>query len=299
METQQQKRGGRRVAPKRRRSARLPVALAAIVVALVALMAAALGRGTGRPGGPAPTPPVVQTPEPTPTPIPTPTPEPTPTPMDFSQPVAESPEVEMDYFSDAVFIGDSRTDGFQLYSGVEGADFLSYNGLMVVEVNTKRVIKTSSGEKVTIPTALAWKQYGKVYISLGVNELGYGDNDAYEQAYLELIDTVRSIQPNAVIYIQTLAPVNPEVGRKHGMARYVTNEQIDIYNEILHRVAEEKKAALVDVYACFAGEDGILAAEYASDGVHMTRPGYQVWLKYLMCHVADGEAYWAGQSVAE
>lgn len=300
METQQ-KRHTERHTPKRvrkkRRPSRLPVALAAIVVAVVALLMAALGRGPGKAPDPTPTPAIAQTPEPTP--VPTPTPEPTPTPMDFSQPVAESAPVEMDYFSDAVFIGDSRTDGFQLYSGIKGADFLCHNGMMVVEVNAKKVIKTSDGDKVTIPTALSWKQYGKVYISLGINELGYGDDNAYEQAFLELVDTVRSIQPNAIIYIQTLAPANPEVGKKHDMAKYVTNEQIGIYNEILHRVAEEKRAALIDVYACFADSDGILPAEYASDGVHMTRPGYQVWLDYLMCHTADSEAYWAGQSAAE
>ena len=37
----------------------------------------------------------------------------------------------MDYFADALFIGDSRTDGLRLYSGIKGADFYCYKGLTV------------------------------------------------------------------------------------------------------------------------------------------------------------------------
>ena len=37
---------------------------------------------------------------------------------DFSQPCPESPAVDNSYFEDAAFIGDSRTDGFLLYSGI-------------------------------------------------------------------------------------------------------------------------------------------------------------------------------------
>ncbi|NLF34881.1 MAG: hypothetical protein GX585_02830, partial [Clostridiales bacterium] len=55
-------------------------------------------------------PPPTSTPEPTPTPAPDPTPSPF-VPYDFCRPAPESEEVENSWFSDAVFIGDSRTDG--------------------------------------------------------------------------------------------------------------------------------------------------------------------------------------------
>lgn len=282
-----------------KRPVRLPLIIAAVVIVTVALVAMAFGSGE-----PAPTAaPVQPTATPTPVPTATPTPEPTPTPtpapvMDFTQAVPENEPVEMDYFADAVFIGDSRTDGFQLYSGVTGADFLCYNGLMAVQIESKPVIKTASGDKITVPQALAKKQYKKVYISLGINELGFGDTTEYEAAYAKFIDTVTGLQPDAVIYVQTLPPVNPEVGRKYDMAAYITNEKIDSFNEALRRIAESKSVALADVKACLTDENGILPAEYASDGVHMRRSGYQVWLDYLMNHTVDEEAYWNGRAPA-
>lgn len=60
-------------------------------------------------------------PEPTPTPTPTPVPA-----FDFTQPAPETAPVEDGWFSDAVFIGDSRTDGLRLYSGIRGGGRTSW-----------------------------------------------------------------------------------------------------------------------------------------------------------------------------
>lgn len=104
--------------------------------------------------------------------IPSAAPEPTPVPapaLDFSLPAPETGAVEDDWFSDAVFLGDSRSDGLRLYSGIRGADFLAYKSLMVFQVtgtggvDAKAIPKNGVGDK---KTALAWleeKQYGKVY----------------------------------------------------------------------------------------------------------------------------------------
>ena len=128
----------------------------------------------------APTP----TPEPTPTPTPTPTPEPTPEPTpppDYSQPVPEGEAADPEtWFTDAVFIGDSRTEGFRMFSGVKGASFLTSTGITVFEVMEGKKVIRSGSEKVSILTALGWNTYGKVYISLGINELGYYDAEGFE-----------------------------------------------------------------------------------------------------------------------
>ena len=79
----------------------------------------------------------------------------------------------MDYFADALFIGDSRTDGLRLYSGIKGADFYCYKGLTVFEMDDRAVVELDGG-KYTVEQALEkGPQYAKIYISLGINELGY------------------------------------------------------------------------------------------------------------------------------
>ena len=43
-------------------------------------------------------------------------------------PVAESAPVTDDYFDDVAFVGDSRTDGFRLYSGLERGTYFYVTG---------------------------------------------------------------------------------------------------------------------------------------------------------------------------
>lgn len=53
---------------------------------------------------------------------------------DFSQPAPESPAVDNTYFEDAAFVGDSRTDGFLLYSGIGTGTNLTSNGLSIFKL---------------------------------------------------------------------------------------------------------------------------------------------------------------------
>lgn len=108
----------------------------------VAAMATALADGvypwsTQQGNGPAPQPTPQPRPEPTPEPEPAPVPEPEPAPVPEPEPEpqpqpepgpAPVPEpdsrftqVDASYFDDAVFIGDSHTDGFMDYAGLPNA----------------------------------------------------------------------------------------------------------------------------------------------------------------------------------
>jgi len=228
------------------------------------------------------TPAAVQTPEPTPTATPEPTP--TPIPYDYTLPVAQSEPVEDAWFADAVFIGDSRTDGLRLYSGMRGVDFLCYKGLSVFEVmSDKQVIQTADG-KVGVLQALGGKQYGKVYISLGVNELGYNYDQGYADTYSAMVDKIREMQPEADIYLQLLIPVNEQKCRETNQPYYVTNRQIGIYNDIIRALAAEKQVYLLDVGEIYVDETGEMFYDASFDGVHFNKPGYKQWYEYLKTH---------------
>ena len=277
----------------------LPVLLAALVVCVVLLLLPALGRSTQQTAGvPSPAPsdampqvspemPDVSPAEPTETPAPTPVPTPAPTPSVSPTASEANREVDMSYFSDALFIGDSRTEGLQLYSGIEGATFFCYKGITIFDVmaeDPKKVV-TLDGNKYSVVGALEHTagQFGKVYISLGVNELGYYDDQGYHDKFCALIDEVRRTQPDAVIYLQNVVPVNPELCAKNWPS-YVNNEKVNTYNEILDQVAEEKEVVLLDLHSALGTSDGILAKENTSDGVHFNKAWYQEWLRYLMKH---------------
>lgn len=240
-------------------------------------------------------------PEESETPEPAPVEEPSPAvePYLFGQPVEESEAVEESWFEDAVFLGDSRTEGLQLFSGLRTGDFIWYKGMSVFKVDDPRYRYIEvDGEAMTMMEALALKQYAKVYIMIGINELGY-PAESYEDALRTMVDRVREIQPDAVIYLQTLPPVNETVAKEKGLGSYIKNSRVNAFNEAIYRVAWEKQTALLDVAEVYRTENGDLAADMATDGVHFYRQGYAQWYEYLRTHTLDAERYAAGEPLAE
>ena len=205
---------------------------------------------------------------------------------DFSQPVPEREAVDNSYFADAAFVGDSRTDGLLIYSGVGCGENLTSNGLSIFKLAEKKAIKRD-GVSYTLLEALDLKEYGKVYLSLGVNELGIYNDEGFYQAYCAAIDAIRDSQPNAVIYIQGLIPLNEEVVKSKGGKDYLRNDHLLIYNDLMKKAAQEKRVAFLDLNPYFADETGSLPAEATGDGVHLKGAYYKQWLEYLKCHTVE------------
>ena len=83
--------------------------------------------------------------------------------------------VERNYFDDALFIGDSRTVGISEYGDLNNATFFANTGMSVYNVFEKSVSVPKIG-KLKLEQLLESKKFGKVYIMLGINELGYDMN---------------------------------------------------------------------------------------------------------------------------
>ena len=238
--------------------------------------------------------------------LPEPTPTPTPVPaFDFTQSAPETAAVEDDWFSDAVFIGDSRTDGLRLYSGIRGADFLAYKSLMIFhvvgndQVDQRAVPLNGVGDKKTVLEWLDEKQYAKVYLMFGVNELGYGNDSAFTDAFSRTVDEIRVRQPEAVLYIQSLVPIEPEKAHATNPASWLNNDNVARYNELLRQVCADKGVVYVDVASALVNDAGNLPPEGTTDGIHFTRSWYEKWYAYLKTHTVDPAEYAAGQPVAE
>ena len=214
-------------------------------------------------------------------------PEAAPT-YDFSQPAPASEAVDNSYFEDAAFVGDSRTDGFMIYSGIGCGKNLTSNGLSIFKLAEKKAI-TIDQTQYTLLEALELEEYGKVYLSLGVNELGYHNDNGFYEAYCQAIDMILQSQTKAVIYIQGLIPLNEEVIAETGGASYLKNDHLQTYNDLMKQVAEEKQVVFLDLYSQFAQEDGQLPREASTDGIHLRKAYCEQWLDYLKTHTVSYE----------
>ena len=202
------------------------------------------------------------------------------------------------YFADAAFVGDSRTDGLLIYGGMKGAANLTSNGLSIFQLEEKKAL-TIGGKKYTLLEALALKKYGKVYLSLGVNELGYYDDEGFYESYCKAVDDIRACQPDAVIYIQGLIPLNEGVIRQSGGRDYLKNDHLRIYNDLMRKTAREKNVVFLDLYSAFVDGDGELPAEASKDGVHLRKDYCRQWMDYLRTHTVSHDAYFAGKGTEQ
>lgn len=195
-------------------------------------------------------------------------------------PVEESAPVEDTYFDDAVFLGDSRTEGFYLYSGLKTGQYLYAVGATVESVFSKPAWKETAG-KVPLLDALADTECGKIYLMLGVNELGWTKIENFHDQYAKVIDRIREDHPNAEIVLQSILPVS---ALQESKGTYVNNERIGEYNEIIAALASEKNCHYLNVAEAVTGADGCLPSYWNFDGIHLNPDGCRVWLHYLRTH---------------
>lgn len=205
---------------------------------------------------------------------------------DYSKPVPKSDMAENSYFNDAVFIGDSRTEGLILYTGLSNAISYTHKGLMVDTVFTSPVIN-KNGEKLSVMDALRQTDFGKVYIMLGINETGWPYNSIFIEKYGKIIDEIKAINPKAIIYVQEILPVTNSVSQTHS---YIKNGKINEFNILIRKMAEEKKIYYIDTGNAVSDANGCLPEDAAIDGIHLKKPYCEKWLDYLKTHtVTDTE----------
>ena len=184
-----------------------------------------------------------------------PTPTPEPTPLQFTT-------VDASYFDDALFIGDSRTVGIAEYGSLKNATYFADVGLNVYVAQTK---------------AIAVKTFGKVYIMLGINELG-NDLDDITAKFSSLIDTVRAAQPDAIIFVEANLHVGPS--RSSTDATF-NNPRIDKLNEKLAALADGKTIFYIDINELFDDENGNLRADASGDSTHVYAKYDLDWCDWL------------------
>ncbi len=218
--------------------------------------------------------------------------------VDTSAPVPESARVDDSYFDDAVFIGDSVTYKLELYAQknrntepnfLGKAQFLTNGSLGTHnakwEISDKSVHPKINGQKVLIQDGVEQLNAKKVYIQLGMNDIGlYGVDDSITTMD-ELAQEILKKSPDAKIYIQSVTPMVTNAEGKN-----LNNSNINIYNEKLLELCGQKGYYYIDVASVMKDSDGSLIMEYCSDpdgqGIHLTDAGCKAWVDYLYTHTA-------------
>ena len=186
-------------------------------------------------------------------------------------------QVDESYFDDALFIGDSRTVGLRDYTDLSGhADFYCETSLTIY-----KVMEENFKGQGTIPDALASKDYGKIYLMVGINELGRGTTEDFMAKYTEVIDTLHELEPEAKIMIQGIMRVS---GKKNESDAIFNNSNINARNHAIATLADNETIFYIDVNEVVCDEEGNLNAEYTFDQIHLLGKYNDLWKQFLLSH---------------
>lgn len=206
-----------------------------------------------------------------------------------TEPASQMTTVDDSYFSDALFIGDSRTDGLCLYNRPGNCKNYSGTSMSIFKImDTTEEAYGFTG----LRSLLQGMQFSKIYIMFGINECGY-PTSSFAKKYREVVEEIRLYQPDALIYLQSICYVTQ--ARENADSTFST-ANIKEKNEVIKALANDVDTFYLEVNDCLNDGTDHLPAEYTGDGVHLKASYYRLWHEYLLEHAVVNEAHpWTGQ----
>ena len=191
-------------------------------------------------------------------------------------------KVDLSYLDDAVFIGDSRTETLRLYAGWDNVTYYSKTGTNIWAIMEEDLAKDpDSGEKISVEAALKKQHFGKIYIMLGINELGTGTPESFYQQFKSVVKQIRELQPDAIIFVQSIIHVSKV---QDGEGTVINNENVNARNKLLQKLADNKMIYYLDGNEVLDDENSCLNGDYTFDGIHLTADHVDIWTDYILAH---------------
>jgi hypothetical protein len=186
-------------------------------------------------------------------------------------------QVDESYFDDALFIGDSRTVGLRDYTDLsEHADFCCETSLTIYGVMGESYPGIG-----TVKEALAKKTYGKIYLMVGINELGRGTTEDFLSKYTQVVDEIHELAPEAKIIVQAVMRVS---AKKDESDALFNNSNINARNNAIATLADNEHIFYIDMNEAVCDEDGNLIGDYTFDQIHLLGMYNDLWKQFLLNH---------------
>lgn len=129
-----------------------------------------------------------------------------------------------------------------------------------------------------IPQIAAVKPH-KIFLSMEHNDMHDLTIEEINKAYNTLIDTITQTNPQAMLYLESLTPLN-----ERQFERVCDNEKCKQVNEMINRVAIERGVPYIDIYSIYE-EDGQLPMSLSTDGQHLKPEAYEFWANALLQYI--------------
>lgn len=181
---------------------------------------------------------------------------------------------EIDYLHNCVFVGDSTCLGLKNYGLLNAEQVIAIPG--AAARNIMEVTVTSEGEEISPITAAKNTKLNEIYCLMGLNDVNLISPEDYKNYYEEFLGELKKSCPKAQIHILSVSPVTEA-------SNFCYNSKLDMLNEKLREISEEKGIDYVDISSVLKNENGCMIDEYAmQDGIHFRLKAYYRILEYII-----------------
>jgi len=125
----------------------------------------------------------------------------------------------------------------------------------------------------------------KIFLLIGINDVSHDVTvDSLMTDIRTLVDHIRAQTPKTKLVLQSLLPIRESTGRWKRLQG--KTDMIPQINACIEALAREKGLTFINLYPHFT-EPGtnIMRAELTYDGLHLSKAGYDVWVKLLKPHL--------------
>lgn len=123
-------------------------------------------------------------------------------------------------------------------------------------------------------------QPNNIFIMIGINDIiEKVPLSVIQENYLEILELIETNCPNTKIYIQSTLPtrdLESLISSSYGI-----NKNVQALNLFLNEISNKKGITFIDMYSEFTNENNELSEELTTDGIHLTRAGYNLWITHL------------------
>lgn len=127
----------------------------------------------------------------------------------------------------------------------------------------------------------------KIFFECGTNDLSHGWTvERTFQGVINVIETIRKTCPRTKLYIQSLLPLNENVGIWKLLKG--KEDMIIQLNEKLKRYCTANNLVFIDLYHPLLGINSKeMHPDYCRDGLHLTNKGYEVWANAIRTYINE------------
>ena len=183
----------------------------------------------------------------------------------------------------SIFENMPRNEGSIVFLGDSLTDYVKFDELLPdLKIKNRGIAgDTTVGVLNRIDEVVSLKP-SKLFLLIGTNDIVF-DMKAEETVsnIKKIIEIFNEKSPNTAIYIQTLFPVNHNLGDSRRPHKAIVE-----INDGLKKLSEEMNFVLIDTYSLFA-ENGEMPERFTIDGVHLNGAGVVRWVEFLTTWIKD------------